>query len=66
MKEAFNEAVAKAEAKRDEFAQVQCVLLSPGAASFELFKNEFDRGTQFKALVKLYIARDSGQKTFKL
>lgn len=28
------------------------VVLSPGAASFGLFKNEFDRGNQFKALVK--------------
>jgi UDP-N-acetylmuramoylalanine--D-glutamate ligase len=28
------------------------VLLSPGAASFELFKNEFDRGNTFKALVR--------------
>lgn len=66
MKEAFNEAVAKAEAKRDVFSQVQCVLLSPGAASFELFKNEFDRGTQFKALVKVYIARKTGQQSFPL
>lgn len=30
------------------------VLLSPGAASFGLFKNEFDRGEQFKKLVKSY------------
>ncbi len=28
------------------------VLLSPGAASFELFKNEFDRGNSFKSLVR--------------
>ena len=28
------------------------VLLSPGAASFNLFKNEFDRGDQFKTAVK--------------
>ncbi|KAA0205558.1 hypothetical protein EDM68_05455, partial [Candidatus Uhrbacteria bacterium] len=30
------------------------VLLSPGAASFGLFKNEFDRGQRFKKLVKTY------------
>ncbi len=30
------------------------VLLSPGCASFGLFKNEFDRGDQFNALVKRY------------
>ncbi len=28
------------------------VLLSPGAASFNLFKNEFDRGDQFNAVVR--------------
>jgi len=27
------------------------ILLSPGAASFELFRDEFDRGEQFKAIV---------------
>ncbi|MDC7126200.1 MAG: UDP-N-acetylmuramoyl-L-alanine--D-glutamate ligase [Spirochaetales bacterium] len=29
----------------------QIVLLSPGCASFGMFKNEFDRGNKFKALV---------------
>ena len=66
MKEAFDVAVAAAEAKRDEFNQVQCVLLSPGAASFELFRNEFDRGNQFKVLVKTYVAKKSGQRRFSL
>ena len=28
------------------------VILSPGAASFNLFKNEFDRGAQFVEAVK--------------
>jgi len=30
------------------------VLLSPGCASFGLFKNEFDRGDQFRALVRRF------------
>jgi len=30
------------------------ILLSPGCASFGLFKNEFDRGEQFKKLVESY------------
>lgn len=30
------------------------ILFSPGAASFEKFKNEFDRGEQFSVLVKKY------------
>lgn len=29
-----------------------CVLLSPGCASFGMFKNEFDRGDQFRKIVK--------------
>jgi UDP-N-acetylmuramoylalanine--D-glutamate ligase len=37
------------------------VLLSPGAASFELFKNEFDRGNTFKALVRSRFS-DGGTK----
>jgi UDP-N-acetylmuramoylalanine--D-glutamate ligase len=28
------------------------VLLSPGFASFDLFKNEFDRGRQFNEVIK--------------
>lgn len=34
------------------------VLLSPGCASFELFRNEFDRGDQFRALVQAQLARE--------
>ena len=28
------------------------ILLSPGCASFGMFKNEYDRGEQFKRIVK--------------
>ncbi|HTM67950.1 MAG TPA: UDP-N-acetylmuramoyl-L-alanine--D-glutamate ligase [Candidatus Binatia bacterium] len=45
MREAFAEAVRHA--KRGDV-----VLLSPGCASFGIFKNEFDRGDQFSALAK--------------
>lgn len=51
MEAAFNDALAKAEVKRLEMGKLQVILLSPGAASFELFRNEFDRGDQFKQLV---------------
>ena len=45
MKEAMR--LAKAHAKKGDI-----VLLSPGAASFGIFKNEFDRGAQFYRQVK--------------
>ena len=37
---------------RLDTGEKQAVVLSPGAASFGLFKNEFDRGLQFKAGVR--------------
>ncbi len=45
MKEAMR--LAKQSARKGD-----SVLLSPGAASFGIFKNEFDRGDQFQFLVK--------------
>ncbi|MEI7741513.1 MAG: UDP-N-acetylmuramoyl-L-alanine--D-glutamate ligase [bacterium] len=45
MKEAFD--LALGQAKRGDI-----ILLSPGAASFGIFANEFDRGEQFRKLVK--------------
>ena len=45
MKEAMD--MVRAHARRGDI-----VLLSPGAASFGIFKNEFDRGNQFRAFVK--------------
>ena len=36
-----------------DLAQVgDAVLLSPGCASFSMFKNEFDRGEQFNQIVR--------------
>jgi UDP-N-acetylmuramoylalanine--D-glutamate ligase len=52
MEAAVREAVALA-------APGDTVLLSPGAASFGVFQNEFDRGDQFKAAVaRLRAARE--------
>jgi len=45
----MNEAVDKA---RELASSGDVILLSPGSASFGLFKNEFDRGDKFKELVK--------------
>ena len=39
--------IAKVNARKGDI-----VLLSPGAASFGVFKNEFDRGEQFNKAVK--------------
>jgi UDP-N-acetylmuramoylalanine--D-glutamate ligase len=47
------ESMGKAVELASRFAESgDSVLLSPGAASFGLFKNEFDRGEQFVAAVK--------------
>lgn len=63
MEEAFNAAHAEAKKAKEESGKTQVVLLSPGAASFEYFKNEFDRGDQFKALVNK--AREEKSKSYK-
>ncbi len=38
----------------DETKRGGCLLFSPGATSFAMFKNEFDRGAQFNAIIKEY------------
>ncbi len=43
------DAIVKTVAKRKD---IKTIVLSPGAASFEKFKNEFDRGRKFTTLVK--------------
>jgi len=53
MKEAFINATDLA--NKDQAINMKLVLLSPGASSFDLFINEFDRGNQFKKLAKEFI-----------
>lgn len=50
----FTDLTALLEAVRDEAAgtEPQTVVFSPGATSFGMFKNEFDRGNRFKEAVK--------------
>lgn len=45
----FDKAIQSAYA---ESSKGEIVLLSPGFASFGMFENEFDRGRQFKNIVK--------------
>lgn len=47
----LREAVESARSKAQELS-IKTILFSPGFSSFELFKNEFDRGDQFNALVQ--------------
>ncbi|MBU2067981.1 UDP-N-acetylmuramoyl-L-alanine--D-glutamate ligase [Patescibacteria group bacterium] len=50
------ESMKKAVGKANQFAQKgDIVLLSPGATSFGVFKNEYDRGDQFRELVNKYV-----------
>lgn len=53
--ETLEEAVLKARELAEELAaggERPVILLSPGAASFDMFKDFYDRGDQFQALVK--------------
>jgi len=49
MKKAAKSCYDRAENNARQTKMSQILLLSPGAASFDLFNNEFDRGNQFKA-----------------
>lgn len=49
--ESLGDAVSKAKEEAEKCPN-SVVLLSPGAASFDMFKDFYDRGDQFKALVK--------------
>jgi UDP-N-acetylmuramoylalanine--D-glutamate ligase len=61
MDEALGNAYRKATAKARELPELpQAILLSPGAASFELFVNEFDRGNQFRKLAKDLMSEAAG------
>lgn len=57
LRDAFENALENAEDKKSSNNQMQVVILSPGAASFGMFKNEFDRGDSFRRLVGEYVSR---------
>lgn len=48
----LNEAVDLAKIAAEQYKENAIVLLSPGAASFDMFKDFYDRGEQFKQIVE--------------
>ncbi|MBI5401641.1 hypothetical protein HZB05_02315 [Candidatus Wolfebacteria bacterium] len=46
--EGLEDIIKKIKKRKD----INCIVFSPGAASFEKFKNEFDRGQKFNKLIK--------------
>lgn len=54
--ETLEECLSKAAALVEEYKH-GIVIFSPGASSFEKFRNEYDRGEQFSALVKKYFKK---------
>ena len=52
LKEAVETAKKKAEESAYDFAEKEAIILmSPSAASFDMFENVYDRGDQFKNLI---------------
>ena len=49
--ESLEEAVNTAKLEAEKLASA-IILMSPSAASFDMFKNVYDRGDQYQALVK--------------
>ena len=47
----FDSLLSALETARNDSRKGDTILLSPGCASFGMFKNEFDRGDQFRELV---------------
>lgn len=59
MKEAITTAWQQARNISTASTITQLILLSPGAASFELFKHEFDRGDQFRSEAQLLMEKST-------
>ena len=59
MKNATKKAYEQAKTQSDKIPQV--IILSPGAASFDLFDNEFDRGDQFRTCIRQLVDDDNAK-----
>jgi len=65
IRKAARNAYNNAKTRKETININQVVLLSPGAASFDFFLNEFDRGNKFKAAYRAICGKTNTEQNIQ-